>query len=111
MHHRFYPPDVTANQEMSPAELSEAFVQGQAAKIVSATAAMSKSDNAKYQEAQTKRVALATEALMKLTDVPEAKALVDAPNEENARALVAAIAGKDLTGQVGDLMPDPSTYK
>ncbi len=93
--HRFYPPDLSLNAEMSPVELAEAFIQGQAAKIVSATEAKGKSDNAKYQAAQDARIAGATEALMKIADIPEVQALIDSPSDENALALVAAIDGKD----------------
>ena len=109
--HRFYPPDITSNAEMSKAELAEAFIQGQAAKLVSATAAMGKSSDAKYQAAQDKRAADASAALGALTSVPEAAALIANPSEESALALVAAIAGKDMSGEVGSLLPDPSTYK
>lgn len=109
--HRFYPPDVTANATMSTAELAETFVQGQAAKLVSANAAMGKSSDAKYKAAQEKRSADAKAALAALKSVPEAAALIADPSDANARALVAAISGKDLSGEVGALLPDPSTYK
>lgn len=108
--HRFYPPDMTTNAEMSAAELAETFIQGQAAKLVSASAALSKSDDAKYQEAQQKRASDATAALSAVS-LPEAVALVADPTRANALALVAAIAGKDLSGEVGGLLPDPATYK
>lgn len=109
--HRFYPPDVTTNQEMTPEQLARMFVTGQAAKLVSATKALSKASIPQYQEAQQKRIASAKEALSAVTSVPEAAALVNDPTEANARALVAAIKDKDLTGDVGGLLPDPSTYK
>ena len=108
--HRFYPPDVTTNAEMSAAELAETFIQGQAAKLVSAVGAMSKSDNPKYQAAQQKRMDDASAALSAV-GVPEAAALVADPTDANARALVAAIAGTDLSGDVQGLLPAAATYK
>ena len=108
--HRFYPPDMTNNAEMNAAELSETFIQGQAAKLVSAIAALGKSDDAKYQEAQQKRASDATAALSAVS-LPEAAALVADPTRANALALVAAIAGMDLSGEVGGLLPDPGSYK
>lgn len=109
--HRFYPPDVTTNQEMSAAELARMFVTGQAAKLVSASAAMGKASIAQYQEAQQKRIDSASQALGAVSSVPEAAALVADPSEANARALVAAIQDKDLSGEVGGLLPDPGSYK
>jgi mono/diheme cytochrome c family protein len=47
--HRFYPPDVTKNAEMTPAELSRAFVTGHAAALVVAAGAAGKVQNAKYE--------------------------------------------------------------
>ena len=70
-----------------------------------------KADNAKYKAVQEQRVADAAAALSALIGVPEAQALVAEPTEENARALVVAIADKDLSGEVAGLLPDPSTYK
>ena len=57
--HRFYPPDVNTNQEMTPAELARMFVIGQAAKLVSAVGAQGRSDSAKYKEFQEARAAAA----------------------------------------------------
>lgn len=109
--HRFYPPDVTSNAPMSAAGLAEAFIQGQAAKLVSATGAVGKTDNAKYNAVQEQRIADASAALSALAGVPEAQALVADPSDANARALVDAIAGKDLSGEVGGMLPASSTYK
>ena len=106
--HRFYPPDVTTNKEMSASELAQMFVVGQAAKLVSAVNAATKSDDAGYQAAQQKRQ---DDAKAALAAVPEAAALVADPTEANARALVDAIAGKDMSGAVGGMLPDPSSYK
>jgi cytochrome c554/c'-like protein len=109
--HRFYPPDVTANKELSQAELAEAFIQGAAAKLVTASAAKAKSADPAYQTAQQARVDLATAALQAIQDVPQAAALLADPSDANARALVEAIKGQDLSAKVAALMPDPSTYK
>lgn len=104
--HRFYPPDMTKNAEMTPAEMSRAFVIGQAAKLVSATAAMGNSDSAKYKEFQEARAAAARAAL---AGVDAAKALLDNPTRENAVALTEAIQGQDLSGAVGSMLP--SSFK
>ena len=108
--HRYYPPDMTVNAEMSAAELANLFVVGQAAKLVSAAGAASKSDHPKYVEFQDARAAAATEALSALS-APEAAALISDPSRANARALVDAIAGMDLSGEVGGMLPDPGSYK
>jgi mono/diheme cytochrome c family protein len=109
--HRFYPPNVTVNAELSQAGLAEVFVQGQAAKLVSAVGALSGSGDSEYKAAQEKRKADAETALAAVKSVAEAAALVADPTEANAQALVDAIAGKDLSGEVGGLLPDPATYK
>ena len=106
--HRFYPPDVNTNQEMSAAGLARMFVIGQAAKLVSATEAASKSDDATYQAAQQKRRDGATQAL---SGVAEAAAFLADPTHANGRALAKAIGDKDLSGSVGGLLPDSSSYK
>jgi hypothetical protein len=49
--------------------------------------------------------------LSAVTSVAEAAALVADPTEANARNLVAAIADKDLTGEVGGLLPAKADYK
>jgi hypothetical protein len=109
--HRFYPPKVDVNAEMTPAELARMFVTGRAAMLVTATAAQSKSDNAAYKDSLQKQIKSATEALNAVKSVPEAAALVAAPTEENAHKLVAAIADKDLTGEVKSLLPKPEDYR
>ena len=104
--HRFYPPNVTENQEMTPAEMSQMYVVGQAAALVSATQAMSKSDHAKYKAAQEKRIATATAVLEAVKgQVPEAGALLSDPSVANGQALSEAVKGKDLTGAVGGMLP------
>jgi hypothetical protein len=105
--HRFYPPDTTANKELSPAEKAEWYAVGQAAALVAASEGMSKSPNPKFVEAEKARMAKAKEVLGK---IPEAQKLLAQPTADNGRAFAAAIRGKDLTKSVGTL-PDPSTYK
>ena len=100
--HRFYPPNVKENQEMTDAQKSVYFLVGQAAALVSATEAIGKTDNAKYVEAQNKRIAKAKEVL---GGIPEAAALLGAPTAENGRAFGEAIKGKDFTAQVGSMLP------
>ena len=109
--HRFYPPDINSNKEMTAEELARFFVIGQAAKLVSAAQAADNSDHPKYKEAQQQRVADAKKALSAVKSVPSAAALVAEPSEANARKLVADIQGKNLTGDVGSLLPAKSSYK
>ncbi|MFQ5450216.1 MAG: cytochrome c family protein [Nitrospinaceae bacterium] len=109
--HRFYAPHVTTNAEMSPPQLAELFVIGQAAKLVSALAVLTKSENPKYRSAQEKRASDSRAALSALRSVPEAAAFIKAPNEKNARKLIAAIAGKNLTREIGNLLPKNKDYK
>jgi hypothetical protein len=109
--HRFFPPDTTKNQEMTPAELSRWFVIGRAAMLVTASGALSKADHAGYKAALEKQIAAATAALNAVKSLPEAAALVAAPTKENARKLAATVAGKDLSGEVGSLLPQPADYK
>jgi mono/diheme cytochrome c family protein len=109
--HRFYPPDVTVNKEMTPAELAEAYIQGAAAKLVAASAALSKSADPKYQEGQQARIDLAKASIAAIQDMPEAAVLLADPSDANARALVEAIKGQDLSVKVGAMLPAPGTYK
>ena len=75
--HRFYPPEVTVNQEMNEAEKSQLYVIGQAAALVSATKAASNSDHPGYKAAQEKRIAIAKAALDLIKgSVPEATAVL-----------------------------------
>jgi len=104
--HRFYPPKVTENQVMTAPEMARMFVIGQAANLVGASAAMSKSDHAAYKAAQQKRIATATNLLKSIVgQVPEAGKVIASPNAANGRALAAAIASKDLSGAVGGNLP------
>ncbi|MBI3881741.1 MAG: cytochrome c family protein [Verrucomicrobia bacterium] len=109
--HRFYPPNVAVNAPMTPAELARWFVTGRAAMLVTATAALKKSDDAGYQAALKKQITAATAALNAVKSVPEAAALVAAPTEANARKLATAIAGRDLSAEVKALLPAPADYK
>lgn len=79
--------------------------------ITKAVGALSGSGDSEYKAAQEKRKADAETALAAVKSVAEAAALVADPTEANAQALVDAIAGKDLSGEVGGLLPDPATYK
>ncbi|MBC8286447.1 MAG: hypothetical protein H8E42_03125 [Nitrospinae bacterium] len=106
--HRHYPPDIKTNAEMTPKELAGLYVIGQAAALVSATEAISKSGEAKYKEAQNKRVEIAKSAL---SGISEAAGLLAAPTRENALNFIKSVAGKDLTGVVGSKLPAKSDYK
>lgn len=110
--HRFYPPNVNDNAEMSPADLSRLFVTGHAAALVQSSAAIGKASNPKLQENLKKIEASARAALDSIKgQVPEAGALLAQPSEANARKLVDAIAGKDLSPQVGSKLPAKGSYK
>jgi len=110
--HRFYPPDVSKNAEMTPAQLARMYITGQAAALVTTSTAEGKINNAKYQETVSKVQAGAKTALNAIKDqVPEAAALLTQPSDDNARKLVEAISNKDLSPQVSSLLPAPSTYK
>jgi len=100
--HRFYAPDMTKNQVMNQSEMSYLYVVGQAAALVSAASAITKTDDATYQAAQKKRIATATAILSK---IPEAAALLKTPSTETGRAFVLAIKGKDLTALVEGKLP------
>jgi hypothetical protein len=106
--HRHYPPNMKVNAEMTPKQQAEFYAIGQAAALVSATSVMSKSSEAKYVEAQKKRVENAKAAL---SGVSEAAELLASPSRENALKFATAIAGKDLTGAVGSNLPAAGDYK
>ena len=89
-------------KERSPPRLANLFVAGQAAKLVSATEAAAKTEDAKYKEAQVKRVA---DAKAVLRAVPQAAALIKSPSDANARKMMQAIGQQDLSGLVGGLIP------
>lgn len=108
--HRFYPPDLTVNRQASPQELARAFVIGAAAKLVSAKTSLGKSDHPVYQAAKKRQADDALAVLSAVHSVPEAAALINAPTEANAKKLAAAVADKDLVGEVQGLLPDPSNY-
>ena len=110
--HRFYPPNVTKNAEMTPAELARMFVTGHAAALVNAAAVAGKVNNPKYQET-LKKIDTAARATLDAIkgQVPEAAALLAQPTDANARKLVEALDGKDLSPQVGSLLPAKGTYK
>jgi hypothetical protein len=104
--HRFYFPDVTVNKEMTDAEKSQMYIVGQAAALVSAMSAASKSDHPKYKAAQEQRIATAKAALELVKgQVPEAAKMLSDPTAANGRALAEAVKGKDLSGAVGGKLP------
>jgi len=109
--HRFYPPDYSKNAEMTPAELARFYVIGQAAKLVSATAAASKSSHAKYVALQKKRAQDARSALQNVSDVPEVAALLSQPTADNGRKLADALKNRDVSAKVKALLPAKNSYK
>lgn len=106
--HRFYPPDLTVNREMTPAELARLYFIGQAAKLVSARAASARSEEPAYKRLQLRQAAAAAAALK---DVPEAAALVAKPGDETARSFVEAISAEDLTAAVKGRLPKKSELR
>ncbi len=104
--HRFYPPDVSNNKQMTKAEMANMFLTGHAVGLVFATKGAAASNNAKYKGEMEKRIAAATKALNAVKgSVPSAGKLVSSPTEANGRAFVADIKGKDLSGAVGGMLP------
>jgi hypothetical protein len=111
LRHRFFPPNVDKNQEMSKAELARFFITGQAAQLVTATREVKRASDSAYKAAQQKRADHAREVLSALKGVPEAAALIASPSEGNARKLVRAMEGMDLSAQVASLLPAKNNYK
>lgn len=110
--HRFYPPNVKDNTEMTPAETARLFITGHAAALVQVALAAGKASNPKYVETLKKIDADARAALDAVKgQVPEAGALLASPTEANARKLVDALAGKDLAAAVGSRLPAKGSYK
>ena len=104
--HRFYPPDITQNKDLSKAELATMFLTGHAVGLVYATQGAAKSTNAKYKAAMQQRIDDAKKAIGTVKgSVGEAGALLSSPSEASARKFVAAIQGKDLSGAVGGMLP------
>jgi hypothetical protein len=104
--HRFYPPDVTTNKEMTKAELSRLYVIGQAAALVSANRAISKTEDKNFVAAQNKRIEKARKILAK---IPEAAEFLSSPSKDGGKALADAIKNKDLSSIIGAQLP--SAYK
>jgi hypothetical protein len=109
--HRYYPPNVNTNAEMNAAELARLYIVGQAAKLVSATTAASKSAVPQYAALQKKREQDSRTALQAVADVPEVKAVLDKPSADSARKLADALKGKDLSAKVKAQLPAKNTYK
>lgn len=112
LRHRFTPPDVTTNNKLDPAGTARLFIGGQAAALVSAHRVMNKTDNADFKAAQKKRLDTATRNLKAVAAaLPEVKALLASPNDENARKVVAAMKGKDLSSAVAGMIANESDFK
>ena len=110
--HRFYAPKASENAPMSPVEAARWLVTGAAASIVQANAALKKTDDGAYQAAQKARAAKAMAVLGAIKgSVAEAAAFLSDPSEGNARALVGAIAGQDVSAAVGGMLPKAAAYK
>jgi hypothetical protein len=107
--HRFYPPNIKVNAEMNSAELARLFVIGQAAKLVSATAALGVSNHAPYVALQKKRAQEAQAALQAVADLPEVSALLSNPSHDAGRKLAEALKTKDVSAKVK--LPAKGEYK
>ncbi len=109
--HRFYPPDFSKNSPMTQVELARLFVIGQAATLVSATAAAAKSKHPKYSALQAKRRQSATKNLQAVADLPEVAALLKQPTSDNARKLADSLKTKDVSAKVKSLLPAKDAYQ
>ena len=105
------PTELTGREaELTTGQWADVF--GQAAALVAATEALKKTDNAKYLGVQKERLAKAKKALQAAKgSVPEAGALLGTPTDAAARAFVAAIKDKDLSGALGGMLPKKDAYK
>jgi len=103
--HRFYPPHLDVNAEMSPEELARLWVIGQAAKAAAAQAAVARAQDPAYKKIAEQQLEAARTELERVKDVPEAAAFLAHPGKESGEALAKAIADKDLTAQVKDRLP------
>src|SRR5207244_11848300 len=106
-----FPTRRSSDLEMAPPELARLFVVGQAAKLVSATAAAGKSSHPKYGALQKKRAQDARSALQTVADVPEVAALLQQPTGDNARKLADALKSRDVSTKVKALLPAKNSYK
>lgn len=106
--HRFYPPNVSVNAEMNPAELAGFYTIGQLVSLVDATEARKKSDHPAYRKALAQRIDRATQALSTLSAT---KGLLSGPTESKARKAVNDLAGQDLSAAIGRFLPASSSYK
>ncbi|HXT01228.1 MAG TPA: cytochrome c family protein [Elusimicrobiota bacterium] len=103
--HRFYPPRLDVNAEMSPEELARLWVIGQAAKAAAAQAAVARAQDPAYKKIAQRQLEAARAELGRVKDVPEAASFLAHPSPEAGEALAKAIADKDLTPQVKDRLP------
>jgi len=109
--HRFYKPDVSQNKKMTQVEMARLYVTGQAAKLVSASAAVKRAKDAAYRNLQVDRVESARKALGAVRGIPAVAALLASPSRQAALTLVGASRGKDLSGQGGSALPSKGTFK
>ena len=86
--HRFYPPDVTLNKEMSLSEQAEMYVVGQVVALITAKSSVDKSDHPKFKSFQKARIDAAKSVL---STIPEAKTFIENPTEVEGRKLVKAL--------------------
>lgn len=106
--HRFYPPNVTVNAEMTRRELASFYTIGQLVSFVDANAARSKSQHPDYQKALAKRMARAKEALSTL---PVTKMVLSNPSEKIARKAAGELAKQDVSASIGGLLPPSKNFK
>lgn len=106
--HRFYPPDITVNAQMSRPELASFYAIGQLVSLVDAAGARGKSDHPAYQKALATRIERAEKALSKLTAT---KGLLANPTEKQARKAASDLEGQDVSGLIGRFLPASTSYK
>ena len=103
--HRFYPPDNTVNADMTPADLARWYVIGAGAQLISSAKVMAASGTVDAVKSDQQAKIDAATKVLNAVDLPEAKALIGAPTDDNLSKLIVASNGKDFTAQVGSMVP------
>lgn len=109
--HRFYPPNMDENAQMTPAQLSRLYVIGKAAQVLAARAAIAKASDGDFKTAQQGLEKAARSALKVVASEPVVAAFLKNPGQASARRLADGIAEKDLSGKLAGQLPDPGDYK
>jgi hypothetical protein len=103
--HRFYPPQLAVNKEMTPEELARLYITGQAAKLVSAQQAWSRSDDAGFRRIQSRQIEEAKKALSGPATATQAAELLKRADLDAALKLISEISGQDLSRELENRLP------